>query len=155
MDWSQYIYLVLLLGGSGVAYFHDSKFIVAVMWVNFIATMELSGNPLMVAVADIACAIAILSILRTKAAWTIAAIFGVMALIYPTSIIIGAAATYTIVDVLAYVQILAMGSTGFGNGIRFLRDRYRSVSNSSIHIQNQGMDAMENNPMAMDKDVGP
>ena len=151
MDWSQDIYLMLLLVGSIAAYHRGSKFIILVMWCNFLATMLLSPEPLMVALADLASAGAILMIVQNKAAFTIAALFCVMALIYPASIIIGASATYTIVDGLAYVQIFAMGSTGFGSAIRFGRDRYRKLFNAPVSVQNDGMDPEKSHTVAMAK----
>jgi len=154
VDWSQYIYLFLLLVGSVAAYFHGSKFIVLVMWVNFLATMELSFEPLMVALVDLASAWAILMVVQNRAAFTIAALFCVMALIYPTSVLIGVSATYTLVDILAYVQILAMGSTGFGRAVRFGRDRYRKLFNTPISIQKDGMDPDRGRKVALGKDLG-
>jgi len=156
VDWSQYIYLILLLIGSGVAYAHDSRFIILVMWANFIATMELSGGPLAVAFVDLSCAYAILMVVnnKNKPAMTIVAIFCVMAPIYQLAEIIGVTATYTIVDILAYVQIFAMGSTGFGNGIRAIRDRYRRLSSPSVSLQKR-LDAKGDTPVALDKDSRP
>jgi len=154
VDWSQYIYLFLLLVGSVAAYFHGSKFIVLVMWVNFLATMELSFDPLMVALVDLASAWAILMVVQNRAAFTIAALFCVMALIYPTSVLIGVSATYTLVDILAYVQILAMGSTGFGRAVRVGRDRYRKLFNIPVSIQNDEMDPDQGRKVALGKDSG-
>jgi len=154
VDWSQDIYLFLLLVGSIAAYRHGSKFIILVMWCNFLATMLLSSEPLMVALVDIASAWAILMVVQNRAAFTIAGLFCVMALIYPASIIIGASATYTIVDVLAYVQIFAMGSTGFGSAIRFGRDRYRKLFDAPVSIQKDGMEPNQGHKVALGKDLG-
>lgn len=120
MDWSQDIYLALLLIGSGAALsVGGRKGLVFVMWANFLATMTLAGTPMGVGVADIACT-CVLMFTGGKRAYALALLFAVMIPLYTFTPILGNYATYSIVDALAYCQIVILGGGGFGNLVRNL-----------------------------------
>ena len=155
MDSSQYIYMIVLLVGSVVAVFGGSRFLVMVMWANFMATMAFSFNPVYLMIIDLMSAVTILAVLGTKQAKTIAFIFCVMVFIYPLSKVIGKDAIFTTVDGLAYVQIFALGSTGFGRGLRYYLNRLRRLSYSYVSGQKDELDTTENGHVALGKGVGP
>ena len=153
LDLSQYIYLIILLIGSAVAS-RESRFLILVMWLNFLATMAFSFNPYYLMIIDLLSAVTILAIIETKRAMTIAFIFCIMVFIYPLGTVFGNYAIYTMVDGLAYVQIFALGSTGFGRGIRYCRNRIRRFSDTRVSGQKVKLDAPENDQMALGTGVG-
>jgi hypothetical protein len=124
MDWSQLLFLALLLAAT----LTGSRLIAGVMWLNFAATVVLASSPITVAGAD-ALAAALL-LFCGKRGQIIAAIYAVMIPIYPVAVWAGLpnAATYTIVDLLAFIQLAALGGWdhGIGGGCRFVF-RGRSV----------------------------
>lgn len=152
--WSQIIYITLLLIASGVAWYYGNRFIILIMWINLAATMLLNSHPILVGAVDLISASVLLMVIQGKVALTIAAIFCIMALIYPLSLVIGNAATYTIVDILAYVQLYAMGSDGFCNFVRNIRHRHRLVVHPIRDLQSNESNAKKNHQMAMGKDTG-
>lgn len=153
LEFPQYIYLALLLIGSGVAYFHNSRFVILIMWANVLATMYVGHSPLDLAFIDLGSAVILLYVVETKAAKTIAVIFCVMVFMYPLTDFFGPVTTYTIVDILASVQIFAMGSTGFGRGIRHINRRFVRVFTSSVSVQNHGLDTTPDDSVAVEKNA--
>ena len=155
LEFTQYVYLAVLVVGSAVAFFGGSRFIILVMWANFLATIQFSHAPGTLMLVDVLSACAIVLVVRDRAALTIAFIFCVMVFAYRLVEPLGYYTTYTIIDGLAYVQIFAMGSTGFGNGIRIIRRRIRSLLASPVHSQKTPMDAQGDAVVALGKDMGP
>ena len=110
----QSIYFVLLLTGSGAALLcGNRKRLIAILWANFIATMTFAGTPFSVGIADLSCAAALVYV-GGKRAYAIALLFAAMVPLYLFATLLGNYATYTIVDVLAYCQVLILGGGGFG-----------------------------------------
>lgn len=127
MDWSQIAF------GSCLAvacYFGRGDLrIILVMVANFIATITLSDFPLAVGVADMACCVVLA--LGSSRARVVAAFFVAMTATYPVCWLLGVSnsATYTLVDALAYLQLVVVGrgDHGIGFGLRALnRLRHRS-----------------------------
>lgn len=131
MDWSQLLFAAALAvacyAGRG-----DWR-IVGCMVANFLATVTLAAWPLAVACADLACVVVL--VMGSIRARVVAAFFVVMAAIYPiaSAMGLGNAATYTIVDVLAFLQLMAVGHGD--DGIGFVRrhlDRLRHRRGFSV-----------------------
>ena len=155
LEFTQYVYLTALVVGSAVAFFGGSRFIILVMWTNFLVTIQYSHAPGTLMLVDVLSAVILLAVVRNRASMTIAFIFCVMVFAYRLVEPLGYYTTYTIIDGLAYVQLFAMGSAGFGNGIRILRRRISSHLSSSIHSQGTRMDTAPNAVVALGKDMGP
>jgi hypothetical protein len=90
------------------------RLIVGVMLANFTATLTFAATPLTVGVADIIC-LAIL-ITGSQRARVVAAFFAAMAAIYPIGLCLGltSPAIYTIVDALAFLQLVVVGRGDHG-----------------------------------------
>lgn len=128
MDWSQILYLALII--LATVYSKD-KVIASVMWANFVCTMALAASPELVATVDLIsiCLLAGKNARRN----IVAAIFVLMTPIYLVGTVLswGGAATYAIIDVLAYLQLFVMGrgDVGIGNlGRRLRRRRNRRMA---------------------------
>jgi hypothetical protein len=140
LEFTQNVYIIVLLVGSIVALFGGSKFIILVMWINLGFTIQYSHAPDVLMVLDLLSACVLVAVVRDKPAMTVAVLFGLMVFSYKLVAPLGFYVTYTIVDVLAYAQIFAMGSTGFGSGIRIIRNRIRKLSASSVHSKETTLD---------------
>jgi len=121
MDWSQLLFFALIFAAT----LTGDKRIAAVMWMNFTATVALAGNPVTVAGADALAAALLLSCGRRGQ--IVAAVYAIMIPIYPFAAWAGlpSYATYTIIDLLAFIQLAAMGGWDRGVGIarRFVSGR--------------------------------
>jgi len=155
LEFNQYVFILVLLAATPVAFYGGARFVALVMWLNLFFTLQYSHAPDVLMWLDVLSAFAIVAAVRDKAALTVAFIFGVMVFAYRLVEPLGYNTTGTIVDGLSYGQILAMGSTGFGNGIRIIRRRISSYLSSSIHSQGPRMDAQANDLMALAQDMGP
>ena len=141
--------------GTVAALCGGSRFIALVMWGNLFVTLQYSHAPLALAVTDLICAVAIVLVVRDKAALTVAFIFGIMVFVYKLVEPFGFYTTYSIVENLAYGQVLAMGSHGFGNGISIIRRGLRNFLAPSVHSQKTPLDAQANDFVAVGPDPGP
>jgi len=79
-----------------------------------------------VGVLDIVCATVLLW-LGSRIDYIIAAIFVAMALVYRFEVQLGRVALYDVVNVMACVQFVVMGSGGFGELFRNLRSSIRNM----------------------------
>lgn len=113
MGWDQSIVLAALLLGSGAATTSDRWLAISVMWMNFGATYALDDFPLAVGVVDIV-SIAALLWSRVRRNYVIAAIFLVMVVLYRFEEQLGRGVLYDIVNLLACLQYVVLGSGGFG-----------------------------------------
>ena len=113
MDWSQIIFLLAVIVGTGAAAIQDRWWIVVAMWINFTGTLALSQEPLADGVLDIAIASFLLYI-GGREAKTISALYVVMIFIYPISGTLGIFLTYAIIDLIGLLQLIVAGSGGFG-----------------------------------------
>lgn len=116
-EW-QLLYLVLLTGATLTG--KPPIALVAVMWLNFCATVMFNGNFYSVAVADIACG-SVLA-MRGRREWIVSTIFLSMVPIYLAATHFGLShnTTYAVIDGLAYVQLFVMGKWD-GGMVRFYR----------------------------------
>ena len=153
LEFTQCVYLAALAVGSAVAFSGGQRLIVLVMWANVIATIQFSHAPSALMGIDLLSAVALVAVVRNRAALTIAFIFGVMVFAYRLVEPLGYYTTYTIIDGLAYVQIFAMGSAGFGTGIRIIRRRILRLLASPVHSQISRMDSQGDVSMALGKDT--
>ena len=119
MDWSQALYIGLL--ASALIVGKPGWQITGVMLFDLAGTMAFSADPIKVAVVDLS-AMAWLFGERRLPATIIAALFGAMVAVEGLAGIfkLQNAATYTIVDLLAYGQLGVIGGAGRGMG-RFVR----------------------------------
>jgi len=113
MSWDQSIVLAALLLGSGAATTCDRWFAISVLWLNFSATSALDSSPLAVGVVDIASVAALLWS-QVRRNYVIAAIFLVMIVLYRFEQQLGRIGLYDIVNLLACIQYVVLGSGGFG-----------------------------------------
>ena len=155
LEFSQYVYIAALMVGTVAAFCGGTRFIAFVMWINLLFTIQYSHAPEILQRLDLLSAIAIVMVLRDRAALTVAFMFGLMVFVYKLVEPFGFFIPYAIVDGLAYVQILAMGSHGFGNGIRIIRRGLRNLRASSVHSQKTPLDAQANDFVAVGPDPGP
>ena len=153
LEFNQYAYILALLACTPVAFYSGARFVALVMWLNLFFTLQYSHAPDALMWLDVLSAGAIVAVVRDRAALTVAFIFGMMVFAYRLVEPLDYYATYTIVGVLAYVQIFAMGSAGFGTGIRIIRRRIRSLLSSPVHIQSSRMDPQGDDYMALGKDT--
>lgn len=154
LEFSQYAYILALVVGTVAAFCGGARFIALVMWVNVLFTIQYSHAPEVLQRLDLLSAIAIVLVVRDKAALTVAFIFGLMVFAYKLVEPFGFYATYSIVEILAYGQVLAMGSTGFGNGIRIIRRGLRNILTPSVHRQKAPVDTQANDFVAVGPDPG-
>jgi len=155
LEFNQYAYIAVLLAATPVAFYNGARFVALVMWLNLIFTLQYSHAPSALMLIDLLSACSIVLVVRDRPALTVAFIFGIMVFAYRLVEPLEYYTTYSIVDGLAYVQIFAMGSTGFGNGVRIIRRRARSLLASFVHSQKTQLDAQGNDCMALGKDMGP
>lgn len=123
MDWTQWAYIGALAAALAVG--RPGYLIASVMLANLAGTMTLSGFPLSVAVVDALCGTAL--VFGSGRAAAVAVFFAAMVVWAVVAQALGftSAATYAIVDVLAYGQLAIIGGAGFGNGRR-IRNAFRS-----------------------------
>lgn len=125
MHWDQAIILLALVTASGAALVNDRWLLVAVMWMNFSATVTLMASPMAVGVTDIVSATVLLW-LGSKRDYIVASLFIVMVVLYPFAEQLGRVVLYDIVNLLAIVQCIVMGRGGFSGLLRcilsFVRD---------------------------------
>lgn len=117
MHWTQAVYIGLLIAALASSWRRDwSAMIALVMAANLGATMALAGDPLSVGVMDAACASVLL--LGNRRALILATLFSVMILIYVSAWAFSwkNSTTYTIIDLIAYVQLGVI--SGLDSGIR-------------------------------------
>lgn len=155
LEFNQYAYVMVLLVATPVAFYSGSRFVALVMWLNLIFTLQYSHAPMVLQRLDLLCAVAIVLVVRDKAALTVSFIFGLMVFSYKLVEPLGFYATYSIVGGLAYVQIFAMGSTGFGNGVGVVRRRIRGFLSSPVHRKKTQLDAQGNDCLALGEDTRP
>lgn len=155
LEFSQYVYIAALMVGTVAAFCGGARFIALVMWMNLLFTIQFSHAPQVLAVLDLLSAVAIVLVVRDKAALTVAFLFGIMVFVYKLVEPFGFYIPYSIVEILAYGQVLAMGSTGFGNGIRIIRRGLRNLRAPSVHSQKTPLDAQANDFVAVGPDPGP
>ena len=155
LELNQYAYILVLLSGTPVAFYSGSRFVALVMWLNLIFTLQYSHAPLVLQRLDLLCAVTIVMVTRDRAALTVSFIFGLMVFSYKLVEPLGFYATYSIVGGLAYVQIFAMGSTGFGTGIRIIRRRIRGLLSPPVHSKKTRMGAQGNAVLALGQDTRP
>lgn len=107
MDWSQIAFALALLVACHFG--RREPRIVGAMACNFAATVTLAAWPLAVAIADLTC-VAVLAFGSMRAK-VVAAFFVAMAAIYPIAHAAGLenGTIYAIVDVLAFLQLMAVG----------------------------------------------
>ena len=130
MHWTQIIYLGLLLIGSGAAITKDRWLLVVVLWMNFGGTIALHDAPIAVGVLDMACA-SILVGFGDRREYVVASLFVLMTILYQFEVQLGRAMLYTIIDVMAYAQIVVIGGGGFGELLRNFRSSLRDVRHSN------------------------
>ncbi len=155
LEFSQYAFIVVLLAATPVAFYSGARFVALVLWLNLIFTLQYSHAPGTLMLVDVLSACSIVLVVRDRAALTVAAAFCFMVFAYRLVEPLGYYTTYTIVEGLAYVQIFAMGSAGFGTGIRIIRRRVRRIFGSSVHSQKSPMDTQANVDVALGKNMGP
>lgn len=130
MHWTQIIYLLLLLIGSGAAITKDRWLLVTVMWMNFAGTFALADIPMAVGIWDIACA-STLVWFGSKRERVVAALFVTMVVLYKFDEQLGRATLYAIVDLIAYAQVVVIGGGGFGELLRNIRSSLRDMRGSN------------------------
>ncbi len=127
MDWSQILYLLLLLIGSGAAVCKDRWFVVVVMWFNLGATVALTDNPFLVGIGDLITATLLVRFGDARAS-VVAALFVPMLVLYRFDEQLGHPLMYSLVDGFAYTQLVVIGGGGFGQLRRnikfFIRDLF-------------------------------
>lgn len=113
MDWSQWVYVCAL--AAVLAARRPHWLISVAMVANLSATLLFASFPLSVAIADAICgSVLMLGGVRAKA---VGSIFAAMVILTVVCSWYGVQnhATYAIVDVLAYCQLIIIGGGGFGN----------------------------------------
>jgi hypothetical protein len=119
MHWTQYAYIALLTLGTLAALRVGRGGLAAVMWANFTATFLAAGNASLIATADIISAVLIIFLFADVAGLAVAVIFMFMVVVYmPTGVLFNKATTYTIVDILAIIQIIILGGRGYARNVR-------------------------------------
>ena len=152
MHWTQIIYLGLLLIGSGAAITKDRWLLVVVLWMNFSGTIALHDAPVAVGVLDIVCASMLVGF-GGRRDHIVASLFILMILLYQFEVQLGRVMLYTVVDVMAYAQIIVMGGGGFGELLRNARFTVRDLRRpASGHSMGQGRDAGGNPQRDLDGD---
>jgi hypothetical protein len=121
MDWSQALYI----GALALAIWtgKPGRLICGVMLANLAVTMTMWREPLTVGLFDLVCAVILIG--NDKRANIVAGCFALMQPVYVASWFwqFPLPATYAIVDLLAFVQLAAIGrwDRGMGAGLRFAR----------------------------------
>lgn len=115
MDWSQWLFVSALALATYTG--RPSLNIALPMWGNFIATFFLASTVAHVAVADVVAASIL--VFGSRRAAVIALLFVLMTPVYAMAHFYQwpNAATYAIIDVLAYLQLAIMGRWGDGMAI--------------------------------------
>jgi len=153
MHWTQAVYLGLLV--AAIAYGRPPRLIIAVMVGNFAATWYLAADPLAVGIVDAASA-GVLLHLRTVQSWFIVTLFSVMIIVYVSGWLwaVPNFATYTIIDLIALLQLGAIGGLGGGISRWFARRRASwnrlfafPVRIRYIRHNTQGGSAMDSAPL--------
>lgn len=109
-----------------VATLHGGKWrLSAVMFMNFVLTMALASDPLMVGVADLICATTLLTM--GARGMVLSALFLIMIPIYVVFWLFGwpISTTYAIVDCIAFLQIAVLANVD-----KYLRNHHRRVPDS-------------------------
>lgn len=130
MDWAQYLYLVFLAIGCGAGVCVRRWVTATVMAINCGLTIYLSPDQLSIGITDILCATILIGFIGGVRANSIALLFAIMTPIYTLGL--PPMVSFTIVDVLAYSQIIIMGGGGFGTLARIMHSntigRLRSLN---------------------------
>jgi hypothetical protein len=113
MEWLPGIYTIPFIIAAAAGLVQGRYALVGVMLFNLVGTLVMRGTPLTVGVIDLMCACSLVAI-GGKRAYAISAIFLTMLPLYYFADTIGHVTTYTIVDVLAYTQLMVLGGGGFG-----------------------------------------
>lgn len=117
MHWTQALYIGLLCIALWSSWYHRAPPLAGLVMIgNLAATLALAADPVMVGLADAVCAsILLYGNLRAK---VVAMLFSVMCLIYVSAWAFSwpAATTYTIIDLIAYVQLGVIGGVDRGLG---------------------------------------
>lgn len=152
MHWTQTLYLLLLLIGSGAAITKDRWLLATVMWMNFAGTFALAEAPMAVGIWDIACA-SVLVWFGSKRERVVAALFVAMVVLYKFDEQLGRATLYAIVDFIAYAQIAVIGGGGFGELLRNVRSSLRNMHRPNPgHFVGSGPDAARSHQRDMGGD---
>jgi len=151
------VWRAILITGFAIAVYtgRPPRLIIAVMVGNFAATWYLAADPLAVGVADAASAVVLLH-MRTVQSWCIVALFSVMIIVYVSDWLYNVRnfATYTIIDLIAFLQLGVIG--GLDGGIRRWIARRRAAGDRPfafarpvVYIRRnaQGGGAMDSAPM--------
>lgn len=154
LEFNQYVYILALVVGTVAAFCGGHRFIALVMWCNLFVTLQYSHAPEVLAVTDLLSGIAIVLVVRDKAALTVAFLFGVMVFVYPLVEVFDFYIPYTMVGGLAYAQLLAMGAAGFGGGIRIISRGIISRLSSLVHSQEARLDAAPDDCVGVGKTLG-
>ncbi len=93
---------------------------VSALWMNFAGTIALADVPFAIGVWDILCA-SCLVMFGDRRALVVAGLFVVMVVLYPLEQRVGRSTLYTIIDLIAYAQVAAIGGGGFGELLRNVR----------------------------------
>jgi hypothetical protein len=126
------------------------------VWVamigNFIATMVLRDSPLAVGVADVTAGA--LMLLAGPEMWAIAAIFAIMTCIDVAAWQFGfnLNATYAIIEVLAYIQLIIIAGGGFGRKYRH-RNNPRRAGDRRASYPVGGMARLGSLPVPVDLSI--
>ncbi|MGL4309810.1 MAG: hypothetical protein ACRCSU_04930 [Paracoccaceae bacterium] len=119
------------------------RLIVGVMLANFAATVAFAEQPLTVGFADILCMTLLLT--GSARARVVAAFFAAMSAIYPIGVWFGLtpATIYTIVDALAFLQLVVVGrgDHGIASGRRYIGRLRRRIHLSLVRRADAGHDA--------------
>ena len=154
LELSQYVYIAALVVGTVAAFCGAARFIAFVMWINLLFTIQYSHAPEILQRLDLLSAIAIVMVLRDRAALTVAFLFCMMVFVYPLVEVFDFNLPYIMVDGLAYAQLLAMGAAGSGGGISILRRGIISRLSSLVHSQEARLDATPDDCVAVGKALG-
>jgi hypothetical protein len=116
MDWTQWAYIGAIAAALAVG--RPGVLIASVMLANLAGTLILSGQPMSVAIFDALSGAALA--FGSARSQSVAVFFAAMVVWAVVSWWAGFtnAATYAIVDVLAYGQLVIIGGAGFGMGRR-------------------------------------
>lgn len=145
MDWSQWLYafclaLAFAAGRPGV-----------LIWVpmvaNFLATILMAGEPLAVGMFDLLCATMLL--FAGRQGLILAAFFAAMQPVYLANVFLGlpSNATYAIIDVLAFGQLVVIGGSdgmarlrgSFGHVVRRRADHLHSMEGGGAVGDHRGI----------------
>ncbi len=155
IETSQYIFAAVLLFASVVAFYTGTRVLILVLWANLILTMSFSYSPYALMMIDLLSAWTILMLVEDKTAKSIAVLFILMMFIYPLVGLLGFFWAYSIVEILAYGQLLFLGADGVGGFCSYCRDRLRRRLSHAIHIQESKLDAAPHDQVAVAKDPRP